>query len=100
MISLPCRQADSFTSKLEARYQLIGIYQEYSHGGKFIGVNCIQIMDKLDKILKNTSTLLAEMHDPALETAKGIQQTVRDYKNLMGCFDAIWLAVCGLDLWL
>jgi hypothetical protein len=38
------------------------------------------------------------MHDPALETIKGIQKTVKDYKNLMGCLDAIWLTVCWLDL--
>jgi hypothetical protein len=38
------------------------------------------------------------MHDPALETTEGIQQTVEDYKNLMGCLDAIWSAVRGLDL--
>jgi hypothetical protein len=65
---------------------------------KFNGVNCIQIMNKTDDIFDNAGTLLAEMHDPALETTEGIQQTVEDYKNLMGCLDAIWSAVRGLDL--
>jgi hypothetical protein len=98
MISSHCRQADSFTSKLEATYRLLGISREYYHGGKFNGVNCIQIMDKSDDIFYNAGTLLINLHDPALETAKGIQQTVKDYKNLMGCLDAIWPAVRGLDL--
>jgi hypothetical protein len=98
MISSHCRQADSFTSKLEATYRLLGISREYYHGGKFNGVNCIRIMNKTDDIFDNAGTLLAEMHDPALETTKGIQQTVEDYKNLMGCLNAIWSAVCGLGL--
>jgi hypothetical protein len=55
-------------------------------------------MNKTDYIFDNAGTLLAEMHDPALETTEGIQQTVEDYKNLMGCLDAIWSAVRGLDL--
>jgi hypothetical protein len=46
MISSHCRQADSFTSKLEATYQLLGISREYYHGGNFNGVNCIRIMNK------------------------------------------------------
>ena len=98
MISSHCRQADSFTSKLEATYQLVGISREYYHGGKFNGVNCIQIMDKSKEIFDKTGSLLAELHDPALGTIQGIQKSVKDYKNLMGCLDAIWLAVCGLDL--
>ena len=98
MISSHCRRADSFTSKLEATYRLIGISQEYYHGGKFNGVNCIRIMDKSNEIFDNAGTLLAEMHDPALATMEGIQKTVEDYKNLMGCLDAIWSAVRGLDL--
>jgi hypothetical protein len=84
MISSHCRQADSFTSKLEATYRLLGISREYCHGGKFNGVNCIRIMNKTDDILDNVGTLLAEMHDPALETIEGIQQTVEDYKNSHG----------------
>jgi hypothetical protein len=95
MISSHCRQADSFTSKLEATYRLLGISREYYHGGKFNGVNCIRIMNKTDDIFDNAGTLLTEMHDPALETTEGIQQTVEDYKNLMGCLDS---AVRGLDL--
>jgi hypothetical protein len=98
MISSHCRQADSFTSRLEATYRILGISREYYHGGKFNGVNCIRIMDKSDAIFDNAGTLLIEMHDPALETAEGIQQTVTDYKNLMGCLDAIWSTVRGLDL--
>ncbi len=47
-------------------------------------------MDKSIKIFNKVGTLLAEMYDPALETIKGIQKTVKDYKNLMGCLDAIW----------
>jgi hypothetical protein len=85
MISSHCRQADSFTSKLEATYRLLGIAREYYHGDKCNGVNCLQIMNKTDDIFDNVGTLLAEMHDPALETTEGIQQTVEDYKNLMGC---------------
>jgi hypothetical protein len=98
MIRSHCRQANSFTSKLEATYGLLGISSEYYHWGKFNGVNCIQIMNKTDDIFDNAGTLLAEMHDPALETTEGIQQTVQDSKNLMGCLDAIWSAVCGFDL--
>jgi hypothetical protein len=55
-------------------------------------------MDQSNKIFDNAGTLLAEMHDSALETIEGIQKTVEDYKNLMGCLDAIWSAVRGLDL--
>jgi hypothetical protein len=29
---------------------------------------------------------------------KGFRKTVEDYKNLMGCLDAIWSAVCRWDL--
>ena len=54
-------------------------------------------MNKTDNIFDNAGTLLAEMHDPALETTEGIQQTVKDCKNLVGCLDAIWSAVCRLD---
>jgi hypothetical protein len=35
---------------------------------------------------------------PALETIERIQKTVEDYKNLVGCLDLIWSAVCGMDL--
>jgi hypothetical protein len=62
------------------------------------GVNCIQILVKLNKIFNIAGTLLAKMHDPAVETIEGIQKTVKDYKNLMGCLNAIWPAVRGLDL--
>jgi hypothetical protein len=55
-------------------------------------------MDKSNKIFDNAGTLLAEMHDPALETIERIQKTVEHYKNLMGCLYAIWPAVCGMDL--
>jgi hypothetical protein len=55
-------------------------------------------MNKLNKIFNKAGSLLAEMHDPALGTIQGIQKTMEDYKNLMGCLDAIWSAVCGLDL--
>jgi hypothetical protein len=98
MISSHCRQADSFTSKLESTYRLFGISREYYHGGNFNGVNCIRIMDKSNEIFDNAGTLLAEMHDLALKTIERIQKTVKDYKNLMGCLDAIWWAVRGMDL--
>ena len=55
-------------------------------------------MDQSNKIFDNAGTLLAEMHDSALATMEGIQKTIEDYKNLMGCLDAIWSAVRGLDL--
>jgi hypothetical protein len=54
-------------------------------------------MDKSNEIFDNTGTLLLQMHDPAWKS-EGIQHTVKDYKNLMGCLNAIWLAVHGLDL--
>jgi hypothetical protein len=98
MIGSRCRIVDSATSKLEATYRLIGISREYYHGGKFNGVNCIQIMDKLNKIFDKAGMLLDEMHDTALETIKGIQKTVEDCKNLMGCLETIWSAVPRLDM--
>jgi hypothetical protein len=62
-----------------------------NHGGKFNGVNC---MDKSNEIFDNAGTLLAEMHDPALETMEGIQQTVEDYNE----FDT-WEAILT-DSWI
>ena len=97
MIRSHSRRAGSFTTRLEATYRALGISREYYHGGKFNGVNCIRIMEQSTNIFDNATTLLLEMRDPALETVENIQQTSENYSKLLGCLDAIWANVHGLE---
>jgi hypothetical protein len=77
MIRSYSRQEGSFTSRLEATYRFLGISSEYYHGGKFNGVNCIQIMDRSKELFHDATTLLLEMPDPTLETIEDLQKTVQ-----------------------
>jgi hypothetical protein len=71
--------------------------RECCHGGKFNGINCIRIMDQSTNIFNDATALLLEMRDPTLETVEDIQLTSEKCSKLLGCVDAIWANVHGLE---
>jgi hypothetical protein len=54
-------------------------------------------MDRSKELFDAAATLLLEMRDPTLETIEDLQKTVQAHSELLGCLDAIWLAVHGFD---
>jgi hypothetical protein len=92
----------SLNQKFESVFRKNGVKREHYHGGKFNGVNCIQIMDKCKALFLGKEghpgflqkCLLSKC---ATTTDMAAESKCNNYCSLLGLLDVIWSTVRGLN---